>query len=505
MSDGQPPAATDSGPEETTAYPLEKFTGDPEETTIRRTDTRVQGRVPPQATEVERAILGAMLVEQEAIPEVIDLLPQDAFYDRRNQEVFDAIVATWDSGTPADLVTVTETLKRRGRLEEIGGGYELAKLTQDVASTANVEHHARIVTEKYLARRTIEKLRRIIARAFEEDVFEVLQDAERSIYDLANERFLKGGLEHVSAGAERAMQRLDEWLAGNVTDRWATGIPTIDDAFSGGLPVGEVTTIGGHTSGYKTAFLVELVKRSALRAQKSRENFAIPVFSAEMTAEQIVHRAAANMARIPERKLRPNHKGRIKASDEEVERYRAQIEKISAMNIFVDPTPDPTPEQMRSRLLRLQSQHEIAFWAADYLEKINTDEDTREQQVAAAIKAQKNISKDLEIPGVALSQYKRGPKRRKDKRPTKEDYRFSGKIEHESYMCWHLHPPFYWIDRGEECSDYDETDPNAIYILCDKHRNGPIGEVRLVLEDRWGRFVDPKEPEEPVFQEETPF
>lgn len=307
------------------------------------------------------------------------------------------------------------------------------------------------------------------------------------------------GMEHIRKAASLALERVDEWKAGKVTDVLLTGMPSLDDNV-GGLPTALMTVWAGMTSGFKTAALVELMKRLALRFEKRDDKQAVVIFSAEMSSEKLVHRMAASLSGVPASNLRPTS-GAFTPRKEEYERYEEAISRISRLEIYINQEPSPSLETMYAQCMNIQARMPIAFVGFDYLEKMDVDEKTEELRVSKIAKNLSALAKRINRPVLTLSQYSRAAESSKGQAPKNYWLRYSGKIEQEAAVIIHWHYPKYFVDGGVvpqhsagEIFMWEENEPNAIWAVCTKNRDGKRGSnTKFFIEVTTGRFTDPKD------------
>ena len=501
----QRPIRIDEG---TPGVPIEEMSGGRRRSLNVLPMSQQAGRMPPQATEVEQSVLGAMLVDAEACARAVALLGPDEFYEPRHALVFGAAEELFASGRPVDLVTLTEELKRRGDYDRVGG-YYLTELTTHGWTAANVEYHARIVSEKALLRRFITAMTGAVGRAFDPttDPFELLDRAARDVSDLVL-GVARGGDTHVRHAVAEALVRVEDWRAGRATDYAPSGFWGLDQR-TGGLPVGEVTTLAAMTGAGKTALLgwsvrsVALAEVAAVRAGRRAAPRPVVVFSAEMSREQIAHRIASGIAGLDLNDLRSG-----RATEAEYRRYDAALGQLAGLEVHVDDEPEPTFTHIAARLTEVLTRAraargdadadgpELALVGVDYDEKIHTEGRTEELRVSAIAQGLKVVAKRFRCPVLALSQYgrKEGMHR---KRPDNSWLRYSGKKEQEAAQIIHWIWPRYWVDKGYSADSvygYDAARPDRGYLFVSKNRQGAGADVALDFHPPTVSFRDPNEP-----------
>ncbi|GIV22627.1 MAG: replicative DNA helicase [Bacteroidia bacterium] len=436
------------------------------------------GRVIPQALDVERALLGALLIEKDAIAKVIDLLTPEAFYDPKHQQIYAAIRSLFDQGLPVDLLSVTELLRKTGDIKEIGP-YYLAELTLGVASSANAETYARIVVEKYLLRQVITLSAELTERAFQEetDAFDLLDHAENRLYELSQHH-----LRRSVQPAERVLQEtlaLLEKLRQNTQP--LTGVPSGFpelDRMTAGWQKSDLIILAARPSMGKTAFALNLARNAAL------SGYPVAIFSLEMSALQLMYRFISLEIEISSELLRT---GRI--PPEIWLALPQKLEKLSQAPIFIDDTPSITIYDLRAKCRRLKAEKNIQLVMVDYLQLMGSTVRTqnREQEIASISRSLKALARELEVPIIALSQLSRAVETRGgDRRPQLSDLRESGSLEQDADVVLFLYrPEYYGILQDEE----GQPTQGITEVLLSKQRNGPIGKVRLRFISDYMRFL----------------
>ncbi|MEE9288664.1 MAG: replicative DNA helicase [Bacteroidota bacterium] len=437
------------------------------------------GRVPPQAVDVEMAILGAMLIDREAISKGLEILDEDSFYKEAHRKIFQAVVALFEKSEPADLVTLTEELRRRGQIEAIGGPVYLTDLTAKVTSAGNVEYHARIVLEKALLRSLIATSTEVVSRAYNEseDALDLLDDAEQKIFQIS-ERRLKKSFTEIGAAIHDTMEML-EAIHGRHSG--VTGVPsgfTQLDNITGGFQPSDLVIIAGRPSTGKTALAVSIARNVAVDHE-----MAVGIFSLEMASTQLVLRLLCAEARVNAHSVRT---GRL--SNEDWQRLVNRIDNLLKARIFIDDTPALGILELRAKARRLKAEHDVGLVIVDYLQLMQgpRNAETREREISAISRSLKALSKELNIPVIALSQLSRAIEARSSKRPLLSDLRESGAIEQDSDVVLFVHRPEMY---GEEFLEDGQTPAEGIAeIIVGKQRNGPTGKVQLTFIKEYARF-----------------
>lgn len=440
------------------------------------------GRVPPQAMDVEQSVLGAMLIEREAIPQAIEILPADAFYDGRHQKIYEAIQALFERGNPVDLVTLTEELKRRGDHEQIGG-YYLSELTTRVASAANVEYHARIIAEKSLLRKLITTMTSVVGQAYDPttDAFDLLDHAEREIFQISEAQLRRGAIpmSDVVKAAFQKLHDLHEHKGG------ITGVPsgfTQLDNLTGGWQNSDLIVIAARPSMGKTALSLAMMRNAAMHHENP---VPVVIFSLEMSAGQLAQRLLTSEARVDAQSART---GRLKESD--WPKLARAAGNLSEAPIFIDDTPGLGILELRAKCRRLKAEHNIGLVIVDYLQLMHgttqSKSGNREQEIAQISRSLKGLAKELDVPVVALSQLSRAVETRGgDKRPQLSDLRESGSIEQDADVVAFI----YRAERyGITVDDHGNSTEGLAEVIVGKQRNGPIDSVRLAFVTQYARF-----------------
>ncbi len=409
------------------SYPLDKMRGRQSERRRAQADAvhKKSGRVPPQATDVEMSVLGAMLIEREAIPKAIEVLPPEAFYSGKHQKIYTAILNLFERGNPVDLITLTEELKRRDALEDVGGAYYLTELTTQVASAANVEYHARIIAEKSLLRKMIEKMTTLVGKAYESgaDAFELLDEAESEIFSISDTQLRKAA-SPLNDVVKDTLERLESihGQKGGITGV-PSGFSKLDEMTSGWQPA-DLIIIAARPSMGKTAFSLATAMNAAMHPTKPH---GVAIFSLEMGAQQLAQRLLTSEARVDAQRART---GRMK--DDDWQRLARAAGKLSEASIFIDDTPGLSVLELRAKCRRLKAEHDIGLVVVDYLQLMQASgglrsNANREQEIAHISRSLKGLAKELNLPVIALSQLNRSVENRGgDKRPQLSDLRESG-------------------------------------------------------------------------------
>jgi replicative DNA helicase len=439
-----------------------------------------EGRVPPQAVDIEEQVIGAMLLDREAVARAVEVLDEDAFHSDRNRRVFQAITSLFERSEPADIITVSEELRRRGHLESVGGETYLVELTMKVTSAANVEYHARIVLEKALLRRLITESGTIASRAYNasEDAFDLLDQAEQAIFKISEWR-LKKNFESMDRAVHDTLEMLES-IHGN--HEGVTGVPTGFrdlDTLTGGWQNSDLIIIAGRPSSGKTAFALSLASNAALHRQKP---VTVGIFSLEMSTQQLIMRLLCAEARVDAHAVRT---GRLPEND--WKRLSIGAGRLARAPIFIDDTAGLGILELRAKARRLKAEHNVGLIVIDYLQLMQGPKsaENREKEISAISRSLKGLAKELNVPVIALSQLSRAVEGRTDKRPILSDLRESGAIEQDADLVAFVNRPEMYTDPK---SDKMEDVQGRAEIIVGKQRNGPIDDVNLAFVGRYARF-----------------
>ena len=449
------------------------------------------GKLPPQALDLEEAVLGAMLLEQAAVNQAIDIVKPDSFYKEGHQKIYESIVDLFQKGEPIDILTVTQELKQKGVLEEVGGAFYVSQLTNRVASTANVEYHARIIAQKFIQRELIRISNEIIKDAYDEttDVFDLLDKAESSLFQVA-EGNIRKNYDKMNSIIRETIQNIE---AARQNKDGVSGVPTGFtelDRITAGWQRSDMIVLAARPGMGKTAFVLSMARNMAVE-------FDVPVavFSLEMASAQLVQRLVASESEISAEKLR---KGDL--ADHEYQQLHQRIGRLSDAPIFIDDTPALSIFELRAKCRRLKAQHGIQMIIIDYLQLMTAGGDgkgNREQEISTISRSIKSIAKELDVPIIALSQLSRSVETRGgDKRPILSDLRESGAIEQDADIVGFIYrPEYYGLDTD---ADGNPTAGVGELIIA-KHRNGALGTVRMRFVGRLAKFANLDQFEESPF------
>jgi replicative DNA helicase len=395
-----------------------------------------QGKIPPQALELEEAVLGAIMLEKDAVIEVIDILKPESFYKDEHQKIYGAIMNLFSTDKAIDILTIPEELRKQNHLEEVGGVAYITQLTSRVASAAHIEFHARIVQQKFIQRELIRVATQIQNQAFDDaiDVNDLLDFSESQLFQVA-QGHIKKEAAPMNVLIKDAITLIQEAAK---RDDNLSGVPsgyTKIDRLTSGWQKSDLVIIAARPSMGKTAFVLSMTRNMAVDHKK-----AVAIFSLEMSSIQLVNRLITAEAEIPSDKIRVGN-----LSDTEWERLDYRIKRLEDAKIFIDDTPAISIFELRAKCRRLKRQHDIDIIIIDYLQLMSGTPETkgnREQEVSNISRALKSIAKELSIPVIALSQLNRSVEiRTGSKRPQLSDLRESGAIEQDADMVIFIHRP----------------------------------------------------------------
>ncbi|MGA0434169.1 MAG: replicative DNA helicase [Flavobacteriales bacterium] len=450
----------------------------------------VLGKIQPQALELEEAVLGAMMMEQSAVNAVIDVLKPESFYRDAHRRIFAAIVDLFHASEPIDILTVTETLRKLGDLQQVGGAQAVAALTTRVASTANIEAHARIISQKYIQRELIRVSSVITQKAFEEttDVLDLLDEAESQLFEVAQGNIRKS-YESMSSIMRKALEDIDNARnqEGGVSGV-ASGFVDLD-RITGGFQKSDMIVFAARPGMGKTAFVLTMARNITVEYKVP-----VAVFSLEMSAVQLVQRLISAETEISSDKFR---KGNLQPH--EYTQLHERIGKLSDAPLYIDDTPALSIFELRAKCRRLKSTAGIEMVIIDYLQLMTagSNNGNREQEISSISRSIKSIAKELDIPIIALSQLSRMVETRGgDKRPILSDLRESGAIEQDADMVAFIYRAEYY--GLTDHPDGIDTAGLGELILA-KHRHGALGSVNLRFIKRLAKFANYDSFVNPVF------
>ena len=442
--------------------------------------TDPSGKLPPRDTELEEIVLGACMLEKDAYMNVCDILVADSFYDPVNKKIFEAITSLGLNQKPIDMMTVTEQLRRDGTLEEVGGAVHIAELTARVYSSANLEYHASIVAQKYLARRLITFAANVETKAYDEsnDIEDLLQETESQLFGISQNQ-LKREVTQIDPVINMAMEQIQS-AANNESglSGLETGYRDLDKMTSG-WQNSDLIIIAARPAMGKTAFVLSMAKNMAVDY-----NIPIGIFTLEMSNVQLIKRLISNVASLEGEKIKS---GRL--SSEEEDRLNSRIRNIYGAPLYLDETPGLSISELRTKARRLVRDKGVRMIMIDYLQLMNATGmklGSREQEVSTISRSLKALAKELNIPIIALSQLNRSTESREDKRPVLSDLRESGAIEQDADIVCFIHRPEYYTRAAQDGEGNNIK--GLAYLIIAKHRSGGVGDVKLHFISKFAKF-----------------
>jgi len=433
----------------------------------------VEDRIPPQDLVAEQSVIGSMLLDKNAVVRAVEILRPESFYRDAHRFIYETMIELFDRGEPVDLVTVTDALRKAGKLDAAGGAVYLADLLNSVPTAANMEFYAKIVEEKSVLRRLIEAGTKIVAEAFQatEDVDQILDQAEKTIFGIALKR-IREGFHRIDSVIKGVLDKIDSLYdkKGGIT-----GIPTgfTDlDQLTAGFQNSDLIIIAARPAVGKTAFALNIAQGVAIK-------FKIPVaiFSMEMSKEQLAQRMLCSEAEVDAQKLKT-----ASLSDTGWKKLTRALGRLSEAPIYIDDSASITVTEIRAKARRLKIEHGLGMVIVDYMQLMRgrSRVENRVQEISEIARSLKTLARELDLPVVALSQLSRAVEQRTDRIPRLSDLRESGEIEQTADLVMFIHREDYYnpqSDRG-----------NIAEIIIAKQRNGPIGTVELVFRKEIAKF-----------------
>ena len=464
----------------------------PESSTNKTTRRKAQapidttyGHLQPQALEIERAVLGALMIDKDAFTVVSEIIKPETFYEQRNQKIYQAIQTLNMDEKPVDIMTVVEELRHEGMLDEVGGAAYIVELSSKVSSSAHIEYHAHILAQKSIARQLIKFASVIETKAFDDtvDVDELMQEAESMLFELSQKNLVQDytQIDPILAQAHDLLMKAANQKGG------LTGVPSgftgLDKITSGWQP-SDLVIIAGRPAMGKTSFALSIAKNIAVDYREP-----IAFFSLEMNNVQLVNRLISNVCEISGSKIL---NGQLQK--DEWERFDKNLRKLSGAPIYVDDTPGLSIFELRTKARRLAREHGIKVLMIDYLQLMNANGmrfGNRQEEVSTISRSLKGLAKELNIPVLALSQLNRTVEQREGvegKRPQLSDLRESGAIEQDADMVLFVHrPEYYHLYQDDKGNDLR----GKAQIIIAKHRKGATGDVLLNFRGEFTRFSNP--------------
>ena len=435
-------------------------------------------KVPPQNLEAEQSVLGGILLENGALNPVLEIMAGSDFYSDAHRKIFGGILELSDRNQPVDLITLSNHLRDKKQLDAVGGVVYLSQLVDNVPSAANIGHYARIVKEKSVLRNLIGTATEILNRTYGAgaDVDSVLDEAEHAIFEISQNKIKPSfyPLKDIIKDSFRTIERLYERK--ELITGVATGFTKLDEMTSG-LQRSDLVIIAGRPSMGKTAFALNIAQFCSVE-----EDVPVAVFSLEMAKEQLAMRMLSSEARVDSQKIR---KGFLGESD--WPKLTTAAGRLSEARLFIDDTPSISVLEMKAKSRRLKAEHGLGLIVLDYLQLMKGSDyaDTREQEISEISRSLKGLAKELNVPVVALSQLNRKVEDRTSRRPQMADLRESGAIEQDADVILFLY--------RDEVYNKSEDNPEKGFaeVIIGKQRNGPVGTVKLVFQEKFTRFENP--------------
>ena len=431
-------------------------------------------KLPPQNLEAEAAVLGSMLFDKDAISSASEIISQDAFYSEAHRKIFQIIIELYSENKAVDIITVTNALKSKSQLDGIGGASYLTGLVNIVPSSANINHYARIVKEKYILRSLINNSTQIIAESYEceGDVDEILDRAEKRIFEITESKIIEAGFKPIKEIIKDSIETIDRLYQKKAH---VTGIPTgfVDlDIKTAGLQPSDFIVIAGRPSMGKSAFAINIAEYAGVV-----EKIPTVFFSLEMSKEQFVQRLLCTHAKVDAHKVRT---GYLSASD--WPKLTAAAGKLSEASIFIDDTPGISVLELRAKARRLKASHNIQLVILDYMQlmRSHTRVENRQQEISEISRSLKALARELNVSLIAISQLSRAVESRTDHRPQLSDLRESGAIEQDADLVL--------LILREEYYNPTEQNKGIAEINIAKQRNGPVGTLKLTFIKEYTRF-----------------
>jgi|LSQX01.1.fsa_nt_gb replicative DNA helicase len=443
------------------------------------------GRMPPYSLEAEQSVLGAMLIEKEVVPVVFEIIKSNDFYKENHTEIYEAMQDLFEKDEPIDLVTITEQLRIRDTLEEVGGIEYLTTIATALPTTANVKYYAQIVEEKSILRKLISASSEISQMSYEagEEVDYILDQAEKKIFDILQKKDMQGFVP-IKDVLAASFDKLEELYK---NQGQIIGVPTgfVDlDKKTAGLHPADLILVAARPAMGKTSFALNVAQHAAIHAKVP-----VAIFSLEMSREQLVNRLLWSEALVDSQKIRTGS-----LEDEDWPRIAEAIGPLSEAPIYIDDTPGISVVEIRAKCRRLKLEKNLGLIVIDYLQLMQGRGRTenRQQEISEISRSLKILAKEINVPVITLSQLSRAPEARTDHRPILSDLRESGAIEQDADIVMFLYRDEYYNPETEK--------KNICECILAKHRNGPTGAVDLLWIGEYTKFVNLE-----VRQEQSPY
>lgn len=438
-------------------------------------DTSFPHKIPPQNIEAEQSVLGGILIENEAINRVVEILAPEDFYRESHRKIYHALIELSERDEPADLITTTNELRKKGELEAVGGASYLAYLIDSVPSAANIEYYARIVKEKAILRKLIETSTEIITQSYEDrtDVEAFLDEAEKAIFEISEKR-VKPSFFPIKEIVKESFKTIEQLYK---KKELVTGVPSGFkelDRLTAGFQPSDLIIVAGRPSMGKTAFCLNIAQYAAIEGR-----IPVAIFSLEMSKEQLVLRMLCSEAQVEGTRLRTGY-----LAESDWPKLTMAAGTLSDAPIFIDDTAALSVLELRAKARRLKSEHGLGMIIIDYLQlmKGRGKAESRQQEISEISRSLKALAKELNVPVIAVSQLSRKTEERTGNRPQLSDLRESGAIEQDADLILFLF--------REEVYHRTEENRGKAEVIIGKQRNGPIGKVDLAFLDKYTSFKD---------------
>ncbi|KNZ69734.1 replicative DNA helicase [Thermincola ferriacetica] len=433
-------------------------------------------KIPPQNLDAEQSVLGAMLIDKESIIKVSEILRPEDFYRDAHKHIYEAMLDLSERNEAVDLITLTEELRQRGFLDQVGGAAYVAGLATMVPTAANVEYYARIVEEKALLRNLINVATRIVALGYEsdEEPTELIDTAEKMIFELS-QRKAREGFSPLKNILMQTFDRIED-LYNNKGQ--ITGVPSgfVDlDRLTSGFQPSDLIIVAARPSMGKTAFCLNIAQHAAVRGQVP-----VAIFSLEMSKEQLVQRILCSQAMVDQQKIRTGN-----LEEEDWKKLTKAAGPLSQAPIYIDDTPGLSVSEMRAKARRLKAEKGLGLIVIDYLQLMSASSrrsENRQQEISEISRSLKLLARELQAPVIALSQLSRAVEQRQDKRPMMSDLRESGSLEQDADLVMFIYRDDYYNPESEKRGISE--------LIIAKQRNGPVGTVELGFLKEFTKFVN---------------
>ena len=441
-----------------------------------------QGKLPPQALDLEQVVLGAMMIDKKGVDEVIDILSPHAFYKESHRYIFESVFKLFENSEPIDLLTVSSQLRKDGKLDMVGGDFYLISLTQKVSSSAHIEFHARIILQKFIQRSLIKISNEIIEEAYDEtkDVFDLLDNAEAKLYEVTQGN-VKKSTETAQSLVIQAKKKIEEISNKDGLSGIPSGFTKLDRLTSGWQP-SDLIIVAARPGMGKTALTLTMARNIAVD-----QNIPVAFLSLEMSSVQLITRLISSETGLSSEKLRTG-----KLEKHEWEQLNVKVKSLEKAPLFIDDTPSLSIFDLRAKARRLASQYGIKMIVIDYLQLMTAGGSqkggNREQEISMISRNLKALAKELNVPVIALSQLSRAVETRGgSKRPLLSDLRESGAIEQDADIVAFIYRPEYYKIEEWDDEDRSPTEGQGEFIVA-KHRNGGLDNIRLKFIGHLGKF-----------------